>query len=278
MSADLVQPQILERFQRLINSERLAHAYLFAGPAQTGKMATALALAQMVNCLEPGAPCGDCASCHKIAGGNHPDVHIIGNSDEDAIKIDEVRQMLAQVGLRAYEAQTKVFILHEAQRMTTEAANALLKTLEEPAGHTLIILTSAVAESCLATIKSRCHIVKFFAQEDRLPQDKDRILDVFLSRGNEDFLKTLSTDRAMTADAMRVLLSWVRDVLLYKNGVESSHLIYQNRIKDLEKMSRRSVQDLCALNHQIVRVKALSDENLNVKMALSLMKERLWGN
>ncbi len=270
---------IMERFQRLAKAGRLAHAYLFTGPAGIGKMETSLDLARMVNCDDAAnAPCGYCVTCRKIAGGNHPDVHTIGNNEEDSIKIDEIRQMLGRVGLKAYEARTKVFILRNAERMTTEAANALLKTLEEPAPNTLIILTTAVPEACLDTIKSRCHTVKFFSADEHLPEDKDRVMDLFLSKGtNEDLIKAFGTDKEQASKAMLVLLSWVRDVLLYKNGVRQG-LVYKNRIADLERMSQRNMTELQALNEQIVHVKSLIDENLNPKMALSLVRERIWGN
>ncbi|MBI4309561.1 MAG: DNA polymerase III subunit [Candidatus Omnitrophica bacterium] len=273
------QEEILNRFKCLMAANRLAHAYLFVGPAETGKAPTALAVAQLVNCDAANAPCHDCVSCRKIASGNHPDVRMVGGDENEAIKIDDVRQVLGRVALRPFEARLKVFVLRDAQRMTTEAANALLKTLEEPAPNTLMILTTAVPEACLDTIKSRCHMVKFFCSGDRLPQDKDRILDVFLSRqDNEEFLKALSGDRQQTAQAMLVLLSWVRDVVLYKATADTRHVVYQGRLGDLKNMSQRNMDDLRALKAQIVRVKSLADENLNVKMALSLVRERLWNN
>jgi len=281
MTPTLANEEVLNRFRRLAASGRMAHAYLFAGPAQTGKFETALAVAQLVNCedLDHG-PCGNCASCRKVISGNHPDVHIVAVlEDENSIKIDQVRQMLGRAAMRAFEARTKVFILREAHHMTTEAANALLKTLEEPAPHTLMVLTTCLPEACLDTVKSRCHTVKFFRGDDRLPEDKNRIVDVFLSRvGSEDYLKTLSGDKEKAAAAMLACLGFLRDVMLYKNGVDTRHLVYKDRLGDLKKMSGRSMEDLGKVQAQIVRVKSLSDENLNVKMALSLVRERLWGN
>ena len=167
--------QILERFKRLHSANRLAHAYLFSGPRQTDKAAMAIAVAQMVNCQESAnAPCLVCASCQKIASRNHPDVHWIGPQDQEAIKIDEIRQMLGRVALRPFEARKKVFILSNVERMTTEAANALLKTLEEPAPNTLMILCTSNVDICLDTVKSRCHAVRFFCSEDQLPENKNR--------------------------------------------------------------------------------------------------------
>lgn len=277
----MASSDVLERFKRLIAAKRLAHAYLFAGPADTGKMETALAVAQLVNCEDIAhAPCGTCGQCRKIAAGIHPDMHIITVlEDENSILIEQIRHMLGRAALRAFEARTKVFILRDAHRMTTEASNALLKTLEEPAPNTLMILTTCVPEACLGTVKSRCHTVKFFRTTEPLPKERERVLDVFLSRvPHEDYLKSLSTDKAQVSAAMLTLLGFLRDAMLYKNGVQAQDLAYKNRLNDLKKMSERNMEDLCAVNAQIVRVKSLAGENLNVKMALSLVRERLWGN
>lgn len=272
--------EIINRFKRLIFANRLAHAYLFVGQDGTGKLSTARRIAQLVNCEGSGIlPCSDCPSCNKITAGNHPDVSVIGANEEESIKIDDVRAMLSRVGLRAFEAKTKVFILNNVHGMTTEAANALLKTLEEPAPNTLMLLTTSVPESCLDTIKSRCHTVRFFAQDEKIPQDRNRILDLFLSRGQtEDFVKLLSQDKQQGSAAMLVLLGFVRDSLLLKNGVDVKHLLYRDRANDAARLAKRDMTDLCALNEQIVRVKSLLDENLNAKMALSLVRERIWAN
>ncbi len=280
MSNMMPNIDVLDRFRRLMKVNRLAHAYLFIGALETGRTEAAAAIAQLVNCEgELTKPCGECPPCVKISNGNHPDIHLVGNNDETSIKIDEIRQILGRVGLLAFEAKTKVFIIIEAQRMTNEAANALLKTLEEPAPNTLIILTTAAVENCLDTIKSRCHMVKFFSLDDTLSEDRDKILDSFLSNvNNDEYLKSLSADKEKTAEAMKVLLSFVRDAYLYKSGVASTQLVYRNRLGAITQMSQKSRDDLNALSAQIVRVKSLVDDNLNVRMALSLVKERLWHN
>ncbi len=281
-----IHEDIVARFARLVTAGRLAHAYLFIGPAGMGKMQAALAIAQMVNCDVPPSsgnkqsPCGVCVSCRKIASGNHPDIHVMAAlKDETTIKIEQARQMMQHASLKAYEAKVKVFIICDIDLMTREAANSLLKTLEEPAANTLMIFTTQVPEACLDTIRSRCHIVKFFCAEDRLPQDKDRFLNAFLSRTNqEEFLKVLSADKKQAGQTMVVLLAWLRDVMLYKSGIVAHALIHQDRLADFKKMAQRGMGDLSVLSEQIVHTKSLADENLNVKMALSLVRERLWGN
>jgi DNA polymerase III gamma/tau subunit len=204
---------------------------------------------------------------------------MVGQTDQDSIKIDEIRQLLQRAGLKAYEAKTKVFIIRTIERMTADAANALLKTLEEPAPNTLMILTTVVPEACLDTIKSRCHTVRFFALEERLPPDRDRVLDLFLSRRLEaEYLKSLAEDKHRATQAMVILLSWMRDVLLYKAGINQRQLVYRDRGEALKKMASRSMEDLTAVTGQIVRTKKLMDEHLNIKMSLVLLGERIWGN
>ena len=173
-----VNSAVMLLFSRLVKQNKLAHAYLLVGPQDSGKTQTAIKLAQLVNCEgpEPG-PCGQCAVCLKIESGNHPDVHILGGDDRESIKIEDIRFLLGRAQLKSYEARTKVFIIRDIELMTPDAANALLKTLEEPAANTLMILTTSVLEANLDTIKSRCHIVKF------LPASVNRITRFLTDEG-----------------------------------------------------------------------------------------------
>ncbi len=268
---------VMERFRRLTANHRLAHAYLLAGPQGTAKTQTAWALAQLVNCESAAVkPCGECASCRKIASGNHPDVHAIGNDEMDSIKIEDIRFLLSRAQLMAYEGKTKVFIIRNIELMTPEAANALLKTLEEPAPNTLMILTTSVPEDSLDTIKSRCHVVKFFLKKEIIPFDRKVFDEMILNRNNDAFLKELSTDPQETSKALRLLLSFFRDVLLLKSGVSKAALVHQDCLKEAEKFAARRFEDLDLIMRQIVRTKGLVDEKLNVKMSLGLLREHIW--
>lgn len=144
---------------------RLAHAYLLVGPPHVGKMTLAVNIAQAVNCTEQdgGAPCGECSQCQRIARGVHPDVQVIGvgSGEEDGparrdIRIDQVREIEGFLNLSAYEGAGKVVIIDGAELMNAAAANALLKTLEEPPAGTMLLLLSANEDALLSTIRSRC--------------------------------------------------------------------------------------------------------------------------
>ena len=175
---DLIgQARAIRFLHRALMTGRVAHAYLFTGPARVGKRAAALAFAQALNC-EAGAglkvsnataqpreeafddACGVCVSCRKIANGLHPDVQVI-EPDGATVKIEQIRALEADAALVPYEAKWQVFILDRAERMTEQAANAILKTLEEPARGTVFILLTSTVSALLPTVVSRCQIVTF---------------------------------------------------------------------------------------------------------------------
>ena len=166
------QDRPVRLLRRAWAGSRLAQAYCFTGPAGVGKRATAVALAQAVNCLSPvtgpsgaEAPdaCGACRACARIAAGQHPDVALIGPEEKTVITIDQIRGLAARASLRAYEGTVKVWILDPAHEMQEPAANAFLKTLEEPAAGSLFILVTAAFSALLPTIRSRCQEVRFTA-------------------------------------------------------------------------------------------------------------------
>lgn len=144
---------------------RLAHANLIVGPRDVGKLALALELARAVNCLADVAdrPCNKCVQCSRIAAGQHADVHLISlrhtsNAKErrKEMSIDDVREVEHLASLMPFEGRCRVFIFDEAERLSEEASNALLKTLEEPPPHVLLVLTTTKEDSLLPTIRSRC--------------------------------------------------------------------------------------------------------------------------
>ena len=136
---------------------RLAHAYLLVGPPGVGKRTLALALAKVLNCpVQPG-PCGECSQCRRIASGLHPDVEVLALQEgQRELSIERVRDLQRSLSLRPFEGRYRVAIIREAERMSREAANALLKTLEEPPEQTVLLLTTAAEEQALPTIRSRC--------------------------------------------------------------------------------------------------------------------------
>jgi DNA polymerase-3 subunit delta' len=151
----LLSPNLAE----LLKAGRLGHAYIFTG--QQG-LAQALALAQAVNCadLREGQPCGACPSCKKVADGCHPDIRVL-KPEKDAHRIDSMRRLQAEAYLQSYEGGKKLFILESAELLLPEAANNLLKVLEEPPLDTIFVLVCADWDKLLPTIQSRCQLFNF---------------------------------------------------------------------------------------------------------------------
>jgi DNA polymerase III subunit delta' len=148
--------------RRAIETGRLPHALLFTGPKGVGRFLTAVILAKALNCQGgvQGDCCDGCPACAKIAKGIHPDVHLV-TPEGATLKIDQIRTLAKEVALRPYEGRRKVFILDEAETMTDQAQNALLKTLEEPPGATLLVLIAPEASALLPPIASRCSQIRF---------------------------------------------------------------------------------------------------------------------
>ncbi len=143
--------------RRGLATGRVAHAYLFAGPPQIGKTRLALILAQALNCTQPDPPCGGCASCSKIERRMHADIRVLeGEGAGGSIKIDQIRALQREAVLSPYEGRTRVYILRRMDLATLEAANSLLKTLEEPPEHVVLILTAVQADLLPTTVISRC--------------------------------------------------------------------------------------------------------------------------
>lgn len=155
--------RIVEVLRRSLRSGKTAHSYLFEGIAGCGRKKTALALIQALFCtVLPDDACGECPSCRKVAGGNHADIHFIEPlPDKRDISIDQLRAMQRELSLRPYEAPRKSCIIEPAERMSVNAANSLLKTLEEPPGNSLIILLTENAGMLLPTVRSRCQLIRF---------------------------------------------------------------------------------------------------------------------
>lgn len=153
------QPRAVRLLERTLASDRVPHAYLFIGVEGCGRELAARALVQNLFCSGKSA-CGECPSCRKMRSGSHPDLHLL-EADGAFIKIDQVRELQRELSLKPFEAPRKACIIRQAHRMNPSAANALLKTLEEPPGAAIIFLITDTASALLPTIRSRCQEVAF---------------------------------------------------------------------------------------------------------------------
>ena len=201
----LGQKRVVDVLLRSINSGRVPHAYLFEGISGCGRRTTALALVQALFCASPvdGDACCRCASCKKIEAGSHPDIQIVAPLPEKRdISIDQIRELQQMLSLRPYEAGRKACIIEPAERMSTGASNALLKTLEEPPGSAVMVLLTNQSDMLLSTIRSRCQLLRFS------PLDEASIATILRNQGAGSmeaemlsFLSEGSLENAFLADA-----------------------------------------------------------------------------
>jgi DNA polymerase-3 subunit delta' len=213
----LDQDHAVAQLRRCAKVDRLPHGLLFSGPVGVGKATTAAALAGWFLCEHPGddSPCGKCESCRAFSSGMHPDYHIItkeliryhdrtGKSKGIDLSIHVIRpEVVDKAAMKSAMGRGKVFIIEQAELMNPAAQNALLKTLEEPAGRTLLILLTDQIGQLLPTIRSRCQTVRFSAMSEVT------VLRELQKRG---------ISKAVAADAMRfaggslgVALRWIAD-------------------------------------------------------------------
>jgi DNA polymerase-3 subunit delta' len=155
---------IRARLWRAADDGRLHHCYVFEGPDGVGKRTTALRFALYLNCLSEHRPCGACPVCRQILAGSHPDVLIVGPDPERATRVitaEQARGIIHSLQLQRHSARRRVVIVDPADAFTEEAANALLKTLEEPPPGTQFILVTARVGALLQTVRSRSQRVRF---------------------------------------------------------------------------------------------------------------------
>ncbi len=158
------QNEVFADLQQRRAQQRLAHALLISGPTGIGKQQLADVFAQSLLCAEPqtdGLACGKCHACSLFAAGNHPDVFRLSpEEDSRVIKIDQIRGLIEKVTLSSHYGRYKVVIIHPADAMNIAAANALLKTLEEPPADTILLLITDRPSFLAATIRSRCQSLR----------------------------------------------------------------------------------------------------------------------
>src|SRR3990172_1835861 len=186
------QEHVTRTLLNALASGRLAHAYLFCGPRGTGKTSTARILAKAINCQENaglGEPCNRCLMCRSITEGRCLDLIEIDAASNRGI--DEIRDLRDKVNFVPNEARYKVYIIDEVHMLTPQAFNALLKTLEEPPGHTVFVLATTEAHQVPSTIISRCQ--RFDFRRIPLPQMTERLAHICREEGISSRPEALET-------------------------------------------------------------------------------------
>lgn len=252
---------------------------LFFGPAGAGKKSLALALAQALNCATPDSEgCGTCLSCKKIANDTHPDVRVIDLAwqaaergepleKQQTLKIETILKERARLLQSPGEGAWKVSIIHDAHRMTPDAANVLLKILEEPPTRTALILTTPFRDRMLATILSRCQPVRFRYVEHPESLTHEEVEARRQTEALWESLKTTSPERLVQAaegrsrtlkvgrpeveeQVQRLLLPASRAL---RGGASHAEVPVQLLQRALEQL-RRNVQPTLVLDHLLVQL------------------------
>ncbi len=152
---------IIGHFKASIEMDKVSHAYIISGEADSGKKMLARAFATTLQCERGGsAPCGVCQSCIQADSGNHPDIITVTHEKPNIISVDEIReQVIDSICIKPYKSRYKIYIIPDAQLMNTQAQNALLKTIEEPPEYGILILLTSNIDKLLPTVQSRCMVL-----------------------------------------------------------------------------------------------------------------------
>lgn len=236
--ADIIgQEQIKEHLQNALRQNKVNHAYILNGERNSGKEFIAKVFAAALQCENPDMssglwePCGKCHSCKQMEGKNQPDVIYVSHEKPGSIGVEDIRgQINGTVAIKPYSSPKKIYIMNEGEKMTVQAQNALLKTLEEPPEYTVILILTTNVESLLPTILSRCVVLnmkpakdaevkRFLMEAMQIPDYKANICTAF-ARGNIGKAKLL----ASSEDFDRVKEEAVT-LLKYINDMEISEIV-----------------------------------------------------
>ena len=224
------QEQIREHLQNAIATKKVSHAYIINGERFSGKEFIAGIFAMTLQCEKQGTdPCMECHSCKQAVTGNQPDIIRVTHEKPNSIGVDDVRtQINEDVAIKPYSSPYKIYIVNEAEKMTPQAQNALLKTLEEPPEYAVILLLTTNLNSLLPTIQSRCVVLNmkpvadslirdYLMKEIQVPDYKAQVCTAF-ARGNVGKAKLLATSEEF--DQIReeaiTLLKYIQDMDLYE--------------------------------------------------------------
>ena len=263
------QEQIKEHLKNALSSGKISHAYIINGEKSSGKEFIARVFAMALQCEKEGVePCQECHSCKHALSDNHPDIIRVMHEKPNTISVDDIRaQINNDVGIKPYSSAHKVYIVNEAEKMTVQAQNAILKTLEEPPEYAVILLLTTNVNSILPTILSRCVVLnmkpvadelvkKYLMEKLQVPDYKAEVC-VSFARGNIGKAKALaaSEDFENVKTEALSLLKYIRDM-------ELNEIIAAVKKINEYKLEVSDYLDICAIWYRdLLLFKATNDVN-----------------
>ena len=236
--------EVIKHLQNAAAMDKVSHSYIFAGEKGSGKKLLAKLFAMTLQCEKHGKePCLQCGSCKKAMNRNHPDIIYVTHEKPNSIGIEDIReQLIGDVAIKPYSGPYKIYIVDEAEKMTVQAQNALLKTIEEPPAYAVILLLVNNGGSLLPTISSRCvtlnfkpvrdEVIKQYLMEELHVPDYQAEVSVAFAQGNVGKAKRLAL-----SDNFGEMLDHVLHVVKYISEMEVGDLI-----EDLKKISEYKME------------------------------------
>lgn len=314
--------QLILHLQNAVRQKKVSHAYLFCGEEGSGKRLIAEAFAKTLLCEKGGAAaCGTCKSCRQIESGNHPDFKAVVR-EKASLGVKEIReQVTSDAQIKPYSGNYKVYLIDEAEKMTEEAQNALLKTIEEPRSYAVFLILAGRQELLLPTILSRCislplypvaaeKIRRFlmerrgvpdylaesaaafsgglvgravrYAESETFVERRDEVLrlvkyiDGMTMAEIAETVKLFSARKESVGEYLDLILSWYRDVLLFKAAGEVNLLLFRDEREAVSAQAqKRSFENLQGIVEEIEQVKQRLKSNVNFENAVELLLFRM---
>ena len=299
---------IIQYIGNAVKTDKVSHAYILNGEKGSGKKLLASLFAMSLQCQdreEDGDACGKCQSCKQTVNNNQPDIIKVTHEKPSTISIDDIREQVNNdIVIKPYSSRYKIYIIADADMMTVQAQNALLKTIEEPPEYAVIMLLTENAETLLPTIRSRCVMLKLRNIKDQLVKkylmEQMEIPDykasehfneikeeaVHLLRNinemdlNEliDAVKRCMSYKLEISDYLDVIAIWYRDVLIYKATRNVDRVVFSDQLKYIKDRANKSSYEgieiiLDALEKAKSRLKANVNFELTMELLLLTIKE-----
>lgn len=261
--------QIKEHFEKAIQLNKISHGYILNGEDGMGKMELAKAFAQMVQCEGTGKkPCMVCHSCKQFLSGNHPDIIYVRHEKPGVIGVDDVRTGInGDIVIKPYSSPYKIYIVDEAEKMSVQAQNALLKTIEEPPSYAIILLLTANAKGFLPTILSRCMVLNLKPISDEEMENylrkqgvsEERINTVIkFSRGNVG-----KAMRMVQSDSFTIMVGQIMTLLKRADQMSINEVLEFVSILTGYKLEIKDCLDFMQMWYRdVLMLKATNDLNL----------------